>query len=80
MRATKGKAAMTRGGIMALVPTLVPRITRDRGMAMIIRIRKGTDLRMLMTKFSTFISAPGKGRTPSRSPVTRSMPRGRPMM
>ena len=78
-RATKGKAAATSGMMEATVPTLVPTMARDRGMTRIIRIRKGMDRRMLTMMLSTRISPRGSGRTPSRSPVTRMMPSGRPM-
>ena len=77
-RATKGKAAATSGTMVALVPTVVPMISRDSGKTQIIRIRNGMLRRMLMTKFSPCISQPGSGRTPSLSPATRRTPRGSP--
>ena len=77
-RATKGKAAATKGTMVALVPTVVPTISRDRGNTQIIKIKKGMLRRMLMTKFSACISQPGRGRTPSLSPATSSTPRGSP--
>jgi hypothetical protein len=43
--ATNGKAAMTRGTIMATVPILVPKMSSVRGNAIIIRMRKGIDLK-----------------------------------
>ena len=79
MRATRGKAAITMGGMVAMVPTLVPTMTLDRGRQMIIRIRNGTLRSRLMTTFITVITGLGRGLTPSRSPVTSSTPRGRPM-
>ena len=77
-RATKGKEATTRGTMVALVPTVVPMISRERGNTQIIRIKKGMLRRMLMTMFSPCISQPGRGRTPSLSPATRSTPKGSP--
>ena len=79
IRATRGNAAMTIGGMVAAVPTLVPTMTLDRGSAIIMRIRKGTLRSRLTMPFSTAISHFGKGRTPSFSPVTSSTPKGRPM-
>ena len=79
IRATSGKAAMTMGGMVATVPTLVPTRTLLRGRTMIIRIRKGTLRSRLITIFSSFISQPGRGWIPSFSPVTSSTPAGRPM-
>ena len=77
-RATKGAAAMTSGGMEAMVPILVPTRSLLRGRTISIRIRKGTERRMLMTKLRTFITGAGRGRTPSRSPATSSTPRIRP--
>ena len=77
-RATKGKAATTRGTMVAVVPTAVPMISRDRGNTMIIRIRNGMDRSRLMITFSTDSTGFGRGRTPSFSPATSSTPRGRP--
>ena len=74
-----GKAAMTMGGMVAMVPTLVPTMILDRGRAIIIKIRKGTLRSRLMTTFSTVMTGLGRGLMPSRSPVTSSTPRGRPM-
>ena len=79
IRATRGKAAMTMGGMVAMVPTLVPTMTLDRGRQIIIRIRKGTLRSRLMTTFITVIMGLGRGFTPPFSPVTSSTPRGRPM-
>ena len=78
-RATKGKAAQIRGMMEAVVPTEVPRIIRDKGITITMRMRKGTERRRFTTVLSTFISQPGRGRTPPFSPVTRITPRGRPM-
>ena len=78
-RATKGKAATMRGIIVATVPMLVPKITRDRGMTSTIRIRKGTERRMLMITLRALMTGRGRGRTPPSSPATISTPRGRPM-
>ena len=78
-RATKGKAATIRGTMVATVPIEVPRISRDRGITTTIRMRKGTERRMLITKFSTAITGRGRGSTPLGSPTTAMTPRGRPM-
>ena len=78
-RATKGKAATTKGMMDATVPTLVPMTTRERGMTSTIKIRKGTERSRLTMTLMTRMRARGRGRTPSGSPVTRMMPRGRPM-
>ena len=78
-RATKGKAAATRGTMVAVVPMVVPTSRRDRGNTMIIRIRNGTERSRLMITFSTCISQRGRGSTPPFSPTTSSTPRGRPM-
>ena len=51
--AINGKAATTRGTMVAAVPTAVPMISRDRGNTMIIKIRNGTDRSRLMSTFST---------------------------
>ena len=67
------------GGMVAMVPTLVPTMILDRGRVMIMRIRKGTLRSRLMTTFSTAIKGLGRGLMPSFSPVTSSTPRGRPM-
>ena len=77
-RATNGKAATTSGTMVALVPTVVPTMTRVSGNTQIIKIRKGTLRRMLMTMLRMCISQPGRGSTPSLSPATRSTPSGRP--
>ena len=77
-RATNGKAATTSGTMVALVPTVVPTMTRVSGNTQIIRIRKGTLRRMLMTMLRMCISQPGRGSTPSLSPATSSTPSGRP--
>ena len=61
IRAIRGKAAMTMGGMVAAVPTLVPTMILDRGREMIMRIRKGTLRSTLMIQPSTFISQPGRG-------------------
>lgn len=74
-RATKEAEAIIRGGMEATVPMVVPTRSSLRGSTMIIRIRKGTERRILMAKLSTFITGPGRGRTPSSSPATRIMPR-----
>ena len=79
IRATNGKAAITMGGMVAMVPTLVPTMILDRGRVMIMRIRKGTLRSRLITTFSTAIKGLGRGLMPSFSPVTSSTPRGRPM-
>ena len=47
----KGAAATVRGMMVAVVPTLVPRIRRERGKTMTIRIRKGTERSRLMARF-----------------------------
>ena len=78
-RATKGKAATTRGTMMATEPVAVPTRARVSGMTTTISIRKGTERRKLMMTFSAFISGLGSGRMPFSSPVTRITPRGRPM-
>ena len=78
-RATKGKAATMRGMMVATVPMLVPMISRERGMTRTIRMRKGTERRMLMMKLRTVITGRGRGMTPPSSPATISTPRGRPM-
>lgn len=78
-RATKGKAATMRGMMVATVPMLVPMINRDRGMTRTIRMRKGTERRMLMMKLRTVITGRGRGMTPPSSPATISTPSGRPM-
>ena len=78
-RATKGKAATMRGMMVATVPMLVPMINRERGMTRTIRMRKGTERRMLMMKLRTVITGRGRGMTPPSSPATISTPRGRPM-
>ena len=77
-RATKGKAATISGTMVALVPTVVPTMARVSGNTQIIRIRKGTLRRMLMTMLIRCISQPGRGRMPSLSPATSSTPSGRP--
>ena len=77
-RATKGKAATTSGTMVALVPTVVPTMARVSGKTQIIRMRKGTLRRMLMTMFRMCISQPGRGSTPSLSPATSRTPSGRP--
>ena len=77
-RATNGKAATTSGTMVALVPTVVPTMTRVSGNTQIIKIRKGTLRRMLMTMLRMCISQPGRGSTPSLSPATSSTPSGRP--
>ena len=64
--------------MVALVPTVVPTMARVSGKTQIIRIRKGTLRRMLMTMFRMCISQEGSGRTPSLSPATSSTPSGRP--
>ena len=70
---------MTMGGMVAVVPTLVPTRILDRGRAMIIKIRKGTLRSRLIRPFSTAMSHRGRGRMPSFSPVTSSTPTGKPM-
>ena len=78
-RATKGNAATIRGMMVATVPILVPMMSRDSGITMTIRIRKGTERRILMTKLITAMTGRGRGSTPPSSPATASTPRGRPM-
>ena len=77
-RATKGKAANTRGMMVATVPTDVPTISLDRGITMIIRIRKGMERNRLMSILRKDISHLGKGRIPFLSPTTSKTPKGRP--
>ena len=76
--ATKGNAATTRGTMVAVVPTAVPMMSRDRGNTIIIRIRNGMERSRLMTTFSADSTGFGRGRTPSFSPATSSTPSGRP--
>lgn len=78
-RATKGKAATTRGTTLAVVPTVVPTIARERGSTTIIRMVKGTERRMLMRKPSSAFSQRGRGIIPSLSPQASRMPSGSPM-
>ena len=78
-RATNGKAAMTSGTMVALVPTVVPMMRRESGKTMIIRIRNGIERSRLIRTFSTLISQRGSGSTPSLSPTTSSTPSGRPI-
>ena len=59
-RATNGKAAMTSGTMVALVPTVVPMMRRESGKTMIIRIRNGIERSRLIRTFSTLISQRGK--------------------
>ena len=78
--AINGKAAATRGTMVAAVPTAVPMMSRDRGNTIIIRIRNGMDRRRLMSTFSACITPLGRGSTPPFSPTTSSTPKGRPMI
>ena len=78
--ATKGNAAITRGTMEAVVPTVVPTISLVSGNTIIIRIRNGTERSRLMMTFSTPSSHLGRGSTPSFSPTTKSTPRGMPMI
>ena len=77
-RATNGNAATTSGTMVAVVPTAVPMMSRDRGNTMIIRIRKGTERRRLMMTLSTCSSQRGSGSTPFFSPATSRTPSGSP--
>ena len=74
-----GNAATTSGTIVAVVPTAVPMMSRDRGNTMIIKIRNGTERSRLMMTFSTCSTPLGRGSTPPFSPATSSTPSGRPM-
>ena len=64
--------------MVAVVPTVVPMMRRERGKTMIIKMRKGIERSRLMTMFSTLISQRGMGSTPFFSPATSSTPSGRP--
>ena len=64
--------------MVAVVPTAVPMMSRDRGNTIIIRIRNGMERSRLMTTFSADSTGFGRGRTPSFSPATSSTPSGRP--
>ena len=64
--------------MVAVVPTAVPMMSRDRGNTIIIRIRNGMDRSRLITTFSADSTGFGRGRTPSFSPATSSTPSGRP--
>ena len=63
----------------ATEPMEVPVMARVSGMTMTISMMKGTERRKLMITLITFISSFGMGRMPFSSPVTSSMPRGRPI-
>ena len=69
---------MVSGTMEATVPTAVPTISLVSGNTTIIRIRKGTERKRLITTPSVFISQLGSGRTPPFSPATRRTPRGSP--
>ena len=68
------------GMMVATVPMLVPMISRDRGITSTMRMRKGTERRILITKLSTAMTGLGRGITPPCSPATINTPSGRPMM
>ena len=78
MRATKGNAAMTSGGMVAVEPMEVPTIKRVVGMSAMSRMRKGTERSRLMKVPSTLFSV-GMGWMPSGSEMTSSRPSGSPM-
>ena len=78
-RATKGAAAMVRETMQAVVPMEVPTISRARGWHTTIKMVKGTDRSRFTMMFSARINPRGRGRIPPASPVTRMMPKGRPM-
>ena len=78
MRATKGKAAITSGTMVALGPMVVPTMSLVRGMIAMSRIRNGME-RMMFTITSRTLYRTGWGAMPSFALVTRRTPRGSPI-
>ena len=65
--------------MLAGVPTLVPSRSRERGMTITIRIRKGTLRSRFTATFRAVIRGPGTLRIRPFSPATSTTPRGRPI-